>query len=344
VNATIRRPVTCGTSRLRTRRFGHDVNRKIVRLNLAGPAIRCPWPPRPPEKERVSPWASSTQPRTLHYPYPAAARRSRDSYSRIATFRLRARPTRSPLTCDGHVTRVPRPCSQCARRPGCRPTGVRRADQSRYTDQPLVGLPHKLSRSEVTPFVVPAGVAGSGQFFRVAAYFAGGWLPRAECACSSCSRFASLSASIRASNTVSNRTGSRLPRPDSPLWPRAARWWIVQSVDVPACFPARVGLLLDTGATAHAEPDGPLRAELRELARRHARWATPSPGPRAILRYVVGRKKVQRLWREGELRVQRKRAGTSTAPPIAAQAPNSVWGIDFQFDAPLTASLSRSLT
>lgn len=87
-----------------------------------------------------------------------------------------------------------------------------------------------------------------------------------------------------------------------------------------------------------ADPDGPLRAELREFARRHACW-----GQRRALVHVrscgydVGRKKVQRLWREEGLRVarrvRRKRAGASTATALVADAPNSVWGIDFQFDA-----------
>ncbi len=87
-----------------------------------------------------------------------------------------------------------------------------------------------------------------------------------------------------------------------------------------------------------ADPDAPLRAELRQFARAHARW-----GQRRALVHVrscgydVGRKKVQRLWREEGLRVQRrvrrKRAGTSTATALAADAPNTVWGIDFQFDA-----------
>jgi putative transposase len=52
----------------------------------------------------------------------------------------------------------------------------------------------------------------------------------------------------------------------------------------------------------------------------------------------VNHKKLQRLWREEGLRVpqrrRRKRTGTSTAPdrPIA-DAPNTVWAVDFQFDA-----------
>jgi putative transposase len=52
----------------------------------------------------------------------------------------------------------------------------------------------------------------------------------------------------------------------------------------------------------------------------------------------INRKKVWRLWREESLQVatrtRRKRAGESTAPePPLADAPNRVWGIDFQHDA-----------
>jgi transposase InsO family protein len=49
------------------------------------------------------------------------------------------------------------------------------------------------------------------------------------------------------------------------------------------------------------------------------------------------KKKVHRLWREEGLQVRvhspRKRAGVSSIPPVAADAPNVVWAIDFQFDS-----------
>ena len=52
---------------------------------------------------------------------------------------------------------------------------------------------------------------------------------------------------------------------------------------------------------------------------------------------VQQRKKVQRLWREEGLlvatRARRKRAGTSTTTSVAADAPDTVWAIDFQFDS-----------
>ena len=45
---------------------------------------------------------------------------------------------------------------------------------------------------------------------------------------------------------------------------------------------------------------------------------------------------LQRLWREDGLRVtvgrRRKRTGTSTAPERFADAPNTVWAIDFHYD------------
>jgi transposase InsO family protein len=61
----------------------------------------------------------------------------------------------------------------------------------------------------------------------------------------------------------------------------------------------------------------------------------------AALRYdersEVNKKKVHRLWREEGLQVRvhspRKRAGVSSIPPVAADAPKVVWAIDFQFDS-----------
>lgn len=87
------------------------------------------------------------------------------------------------------------------------------------------------------------------------------------------------------------------------------------------------------------DPDAQLRAWLRTYAIKH-----PCHGFRrawATLRYEEGRevnkKKVHRLWREEGLQVRvrspRKRAGVSSIPPIAADAPKVVWAIDFQFDS-----------
>ena len=86
-----------------------------------------------------------------------------------------------------------------------------------------------------------------------------------------------------------------------------------------------------------ADPDTEMRAWLRSYATKH-----PCHGFRrawAALRYderrEVNKKKIHRLWREEGLQVRvrspRNRAGVSSIPPIAADAPNVVWAIDFQF-------------
>jgi len=50
----------------------------------------------------------------------------------------------------------------------------------------------------------------------------------------------------------------------------------------------------------------------------------------------VNHKRLQRLWREEGLRVpqrrKRRRRGTSTGAALPAEAPNTVWAVDFQFD------------
>lgn len=86
------------------------------------------------------------------------------------------------------------------------------------------------------------------------------------------------------------------------------------------------------------DPDADLRGWLRA-------WAANNPrrGYRrawAALRAEgmdINRKKVQRLWREEDLRVAvrkvRKRNGTTTSPITDADAPNVVWGADFQYDS-----------
>lgn len=87
------------------------------------------------------------------------------------------------------------------------------------------------------------------------------------------------------------------------------------------------------------DPDAGLRAWLRAYAGKHPRWGFRRA--HADLRkegWVVNRKKVQRLWREEGLRVpvrkRRKRAGASTAGPVVvAEAANTVWAFDFQFDS-----------
>jgi putative transposase len=86
--------------------------------------------------------------------------------------------------------------------------------------------------------------------------------------------------------------------------------------------------------------DRALRVELRRLSRAHPRWGYRRA--QAVLReqgWRVNRKAVQRRWREEGLRVpvrrrKRQRLGTSTCPAdrLAAEHPDHVWALDYQFD------------
>jgi putative transposase len=86
--------------------------------------------------------------------------------------------------------------------------------------------------------------------------------------------------------------------------------------------------------------DRALREQLRQLSRDHPRWGYRRA--HAQLRgqgWTLNRKAVQRLWREEGLRVpsrrrKRQRLGTSTCPAdrLAAEHPNHVWALDYQFD------------
>jgi putative transposase len=90
------------------------------------------------------------------------------------------------------------------------------------------------------------------------------------------------------------------------------------------------------------EPDRDrvLRAQLRRLSRAHPRWGYRRA--HAQLReagWSVNRKAVQRLWREEGLRVpvrrrKRQRLGISSTPAarLAAEHPDHVWALDYQFD------------
>jgi transposase InsO family protein len=79
---------------------------------------------------------------------------------------------------------------------------------------------------------------------------------------------------------------------------------------------------------------------LREISRQRPRWGYRRA--HATLRgegWAVSRKRVQPLWREEGLRVpvrrrKRWRLGNSTMPAawLAAERPDQVWAIDFQFD------------
>lgn len=88
-----------------------------------------------------------------------------------------------------------------------------------------------------------------------------------------------------------------------------------------------------------ADPDAGLREQLRGYAAKNPRHGFRRAW--AHLRFddgvVVNRKKVHRLWKEEGLQVRRtprrKRAGQSSVPVIAADAPKVVWALDFQFDS-----------
>jgi putative transposase len=86
--------------------------------------------------------------------------------------------------------------------------------------------------------------------------------------------------------------------------------------------------------------DQALREQLRQFSRAYPRWGYRRA--HAVLRqqgWTVNRKAIQRLWREEGLRVpakrrKRQRLGASTCPAdrLAAEHPNHVWALDYQFD------------
>jgi putative transposase len=86
--------------------------------------------------------------------------------------------------------------------------------------------------------------------------------------------------------------------------------------------------------------DRALRAELRQLSRIHPRWGYRRVHAQLLKQgWRVNRKAIQRLWREEGLRVptqrrKRQRLGTSTCPAdrLAAEHPDHVWALDYQFD------------
>jgi len=86
--------------------------------------------------------------------------------------------------------------------------------------------------------------------------------------------------------------------------------------------------------------DGPLRRRLREISRERPRWGYRRAHARLREEgWCLNRKRTQRLWREEGLRVpqrrrKRQRLGGSTVPAkrLAAERPNQVWALDFQFD------------
>jgi transposase len=96
----------------------------------------------------------------------------------------------------------------------------------------------------------------------------------------------------------------------------------------------------ERAAEASGRGQGAGNLALREISRERPRWGYRRA--HATLRgegWEVNRKRVQRLWREEGLRVpvrrrKRRRLGDSTVPAarLAAERPDHVWAIDFQFD------------
>jgi putative transposase len=88
------------------------------------------------------------------------------------------------------------------------------------------------------------------------------------------------------------------------------------------------------------ERDRVLRQQLRAFSRAHPRWGYRRAHAQLLHQgWVVNRKAIQRLWREEGLRVparrrKRQRLGTSTTPAdrLAAEHPDHVWALDYQFD------------
>jgi len=93
-------------------------------------------------------------------------------------------------------------------------------------------------------------------------------------------------------------------------------------------------------APKRAPDDAALRGRLREISRERPRWGYRRAHARLVEDgWAINRKRCQRLWREEGLRVparrrKRQRLGASTVPAarLAAQRPDQVWALDFQFD------------
>jgi putative transposase len=93
-------------------------------------------------------------------------------------------------------------------------------------------------------------------------------------------------------------------------------------------------------APAAAQDDAALRARLREISRQRPRWGYRRAHALLLADgWTINGKRVRRLWREEGLRVparkrKRQRLGVSTVPAsrLAAERPNHVWALDFQWD------------
>jgi putative transposase len=89
-----------------------------------------------------------------------------------------------------------------------------------------------------------------------------------------------------------------------------------------------------------AGDDAALRAALRKVSEDRPRWGYRRAHAWLLEEgWSLNRKRTQRLWREEGLRVpvrrrKRQRLGESTVPAarLAAERPNQVWALDFQFD------------
>jgi putative transposase len=130
----------------------------------------------------------------------------------------------------------------------------------------------------------------------------------------------------------------------SPRAKRAAVHHLIDALGLSQRFACRVvGLSRSTFQQPHPsqspqDPDAGLRTWLCQYAKDHPRWGYRRAHHDArAAGWMVNHKKTQRLWVEEGLRVpqrhRRKRVGTSTAGnTVKAEAPDDVWGIDFQFD------------
>jgi putative transposase len=89
-----------------------------------------------------------------------------------------------------------------------------------------------------------------------------------------------------------------------------------------------------------AQDDAALRARLRQISRERPRWGYRRAHALLLADgWTINGKRVRRLWREEGLRVparkrKRQRLGVSTVPAsrLAAERPNHVWALDFQWD------------
>jgi putative transposase len=101
------------------------------------------------------------------------------------------------------------------------------------------------------------------------------------------------------------------------------------------------------------EPDRDrgLRQRLRAFSRAHPRWGYRRAHVQLRQQgWAVNRKAIQRRWREEGLGVparrrKHQRLGTSTTPAarLAAEHPNHVWALDYQFDQTLDGRVLKLL-